>query len=216
MSSKLKLGVLISGKGSNLQSLIDATKDESFPAEIVIVIANVPEATGLGRANKANIPCVVINHKSFKGRKTFEDELNITLLKAKADLVCLAGFMRLLTDNFLSRWRDKVVNIHPSLLPSFKGLNTHERAIKAGVKFSGCTIHFVRSEMDDGPIIMQSAVPIHQDDNAETLANRILKEEHKIYPLAVSLIASKKIIIKNELVKIKDAIISVKPIINPS
>jgi len=197
MGRKLKLGVLISGRGSNLQSLIDATKKNNFPAEIVIVIANVSNITGLEIAKKANIPVQIINHKTFNKREFFEDELHSVLTKAKVELVCLAGFMRILTDHFIHLWLDKIINIHPSLLPSFKGLNTHNRAIESGAKFSGCTIHFVRPEVDGGPIIIQAVVAIDQNDTPETLANRVLVEEHKIYPLAVKLIATKKVSIKN-------------------
>jgi phosphoribosylglycinamide formyltransferase-1 len=197
MGRKLKLGILISGRGSNLQSLIDATKKNNFPAEIVIVIANVSNITGLEIAKKANIPVQIINHKTFNKREFFEDELHGVLTKAKVELVCLAGFMRILTDHFIHLWLDKIINIHPSLLPSFKGLNTHNRAIESGAKFSGCTIHFVRPEVDGGPIIIQAVVAIEQNDTPETLANRVLVEEHKIYPLAVKLIATKKVSIKN-------------------
>jgi phosphoribosylglycinamide formyltransferase-1 len=197
MVRKLKLGILISGRGSNLQSLIDATKKNNFPAEIVIVIANVSNITGLEIAKKANIPVQIINHKTFNKREFFEDELHGVLTKAKVELVCLAGFMRILTDHFIHLWLDKIINIHPSLLPSFKGLNTHNRAIESGAKFSGCTIHFVRPEVDGGPIIIQAVVAIEQNDTPETLANRVLVEEHKIYPLAVKLIATKKVSIKN-------------------
>jgi phosphoribosylglycinamide formyltransferase-1 len=215
MSKKLKLGVLISGRGSNLQSLIDATKKHDFPAEIVIVIANVPNIAGLEIATKANIPVQIINHKTFNERKSFEDELHGALTKAKVELVCLAGFMRILTDHLINRWLDKIINIHPSLLPSFKGLNTHNRAIESGAKFSGCTIHFVRSEMDCGPIIIQAVIAIEQNDTSDTLASRILVEEHKIYPLAVQLIASKKVSIKNGRVRLRDAVSPRTPLINP-
>ena len=197
MSKNLKIGVLISGRGSNLHSLIEATKKNNFPAEIVIVIANVPNITGLEIAKKANIPVQIINHKNFNKREFFEDELHGVLTKAKVELVCLAGFMRILTDHFIHLWLDKIINIHPSLLPSFKGLNTHNRAIESGAKFSGCTIHFVRPEVDNGPIIIQAVVAIEQNDTPDTLANRVLVEEHKIYPLAVKLIATKKVSIKN-------------------
>ncbi|MBT3990366.1 MAG: phosphoribosylglycinamide formyltransferase [Rhodospirillaceae bacterium] len=216
MSDKLKLGVLISGRGSNLQSLIDATQDPNFPAEIVTVITNVPDVAGLDRATKANIPTTVINHKDFDGRAPFEDALHAALQEAGVELVCLAGFMRLLTDGFVNRWLDRMINIHPSLLPSFKGLHTHERAIKAGVRFSGCTIHFVRPEMDDGPIIAQAAVPIRQDDTADSLAARVLVEEHKIYPLAVRLIAENRVSIENSCVKIEGASHSEQALINPN
>ena len=216
MSSKLKLGVLISGRGSNLQSLIDATQDDSFPAEIVMVISNVPDIAGLDRAAKANIPTTVINHQDFGDREPFEDVLHDALSKAGVKLVCLAGFMRILTDGFVSRWLDKMINIHPSLLPSFKGLHTHERAIEAGVRFSGCTIHFVRPEMDDGPIIAQATVPIRQDDTPDALAARVLVEEHKIYPLAVRMIAEGRISITGSQVTIKGVVNPDSAVINPA
>jgi phosphoribosylglycinamide formyltransferase 1 len=216
MNSKLKLGVLISGRGSNLQSLIDAAQDPGFPAEIALVFSNVPGAAGLDRASKAGIATSVINHKDFDGRAPFEDALHATLMEAGIELVCLAGFMRLLTDGFVNRWLDKMINIHPSLLPSFKGLHTHERAIEAGVRFSGCTIHFVRPEMDDGPIIAQAAVPIRQEDTADSLAGRVLIEEHKIYPLAVRLIAENRVSIQDGQVMIQDALVPDNALINPS
>jgi phosphoribosylglycinamide formyltransferase-1 len=215
MGKKLKLGVLISGRGSNLRSLIEATKKNNFPAEIVIVIANVPNTTGLEIAKRANIPVQIINHKTFNKREFFEDELHDVLTKAKVELVCLAGFMRILTDHFIDLWLDKMINIHPSILPSFKGLNTHNRAIESGAKFSGCTIHFVRPEMDDGPIIIQAVVAIQQNDTSDILANRILVEEHKIYPLAVKLIATKQISIKNGRVKLKNPIYPHSALLNP-
>jgi phosphoribosylglycinamide formyltransferase-1 len=214
MSSKLKLGVLISGRGSNLQSLIDAAQEPDFPAEIVTVISNVPDVAGLDRAAEAGLSTSVINHKDFGGREPFEDALDAALQDAGVELVCLAGFMRLLTDGFVNRWLDKMINIHPSLLPAFKGLHTHERALEAGVPFSGCTIHFVRPEMDDGPIITQTAVPIRQGDTPGTLAARVLVEEHKIYPLAVRLIAEDRVSIENGEVTIDDAAASNNAIVN--
>jgi phosphoribosylglycinamide formyltransferase-1 len=158
----------------------------------------------------------VINHKDFDGREPFQDALHDALTSAGVELICLAGFMRLLTDSFVNRWLDKLINIHPSILPSFKGLHTHERAIKAGVRFSGCTVHFVRPEMDDGPIIVQAAVPIHQEDTPDALAGRVLIEEHKIYPLAVKLIAEGRVSVENGAVKIKNAVNPDSAIINPS
>jgi phosphoribosylglycinamide formyltransferase-1 len=215
MTKKLKLGVLISGRGSNLKSLIEATKRQDFPAEIAIVIANAPNILGLEIAKAENIPLRTINHKAFNERKTFEDELHGVLMAAKVELVCLAGFMRILTGHFVNLWLDKIINIHPSLLPSFKGLNTHNRAIKSGARFSGCTIHFVRPEMDDGPIIIQAVVAIEQDDTADSLASRILIEEHKIYPLAVELIASKKVSIVNGQVRLKNTTSPASSLLNP-
>jgi phosphoribosylglycinamide formyltransferase-1 len=199
----LKLGVLISGRGSNLQSLIDATKTAGYPAEIAIVISNVPGAQGLTRAKAAGIPTKVIDRKAYEGRAPFEDALHDALIDADAGLVCLAGFMRLLTDGFVGRWNDRLINIHPSLLPAFKGLHTNERAIAAGVRVAGCTIHFVRPAMDEGPIILQAAVPVLPDDDADTLAARILAQEHRIYPLAVRFIAEDRVLVEGKQVAIK-------------
>ena len=162
--ARVKLIVLISGRGSNLQSLIDACAEPGFPAEIALVISNVPGVQGLERAEKAGIETVVVNHKDYPNRESFEDALSAVIKPIKPTMICLAGFMRILTDGFVTRWHNRLINIHPSLLPSFKGLHTHERAIEAGVRFAGCTVHFVRPAMDDGPIIVQAAVPIHPDD----------------------------------------------------
>ena len=212
----MKIAVLISGRGSNLQSLIDAQARGSLSAEISLVISNIPNATGLERAIRAGIPTKTISHRDFLDRRDFEGAINIALLEAQIELVCLAGFMRLLTDSFVNEWADRLVNIHPSLLPSFKGLNTHERALDAGVRFTGCTVHFVRSEMDNGPVILQAAVPILPDDDADSLAARVLEQEHIIYPLAVDMIASGRILVENGQVKIKDAGLPDAPLINPS
>jgi phosphoribosylglycinamide formyltransferase-1 len=185
----MRVGVLISGHGSNLQSLIDAWQAGALPVDLVTVIANVAGAQGLARAEAAGIPAMVVEHKSFDGREAFDDALDAALQKAGIEFVCLAGFMRLLTDAFVDKWRDRMINIHPSLLPAFKGLHTHQRAIEAGVRFTGCTVHFVRPAMDEGPIIVQAAVPILGGDTPADLAARVLAEEHKIYPLALRLVA---------------------------
>lgn len=195
----MKIGVLISGRGSNLQSLIDATAEPGFPAAIALVISNIPDVYGLERAKLAGIPTRVVDHKSFAGDKAaFEDALHAELSAADVELVCLAGFMRLLSAGFVNRWHDKLINIHPSLLPAYKGLHTHQRAIEAGEKFGGCTIHFVRPAMDDGPIILQAPVPIIAGDTPDTLATRVLVEEHRIYPEAVRLIASGRVRVDGE------------------
>ena len=212
----MKIGVLISGRGSNLQSLIDAAARPGFPAKIALVISNIPGVYGLERAKLAGIPACVVDHKSFAGNKAaFEDALNAELSAAGVELVCLAGFMRLLTEGFVNRWHDRLINIHPSLLPSFKGLHTHERAIEAGVRFGGCTVHFVRPAMDDGPIIVQAAVPILTDDTADTLSARVLAEEHRIYPLAVKLIAEGRARVDGERVMVADAEAPDAAIVNP-
>ncbi len=196
----LKLGILISGRGSNLQALIDATKVAGFPAEIACVISNKPDVQGLDRARAANIPALVINHRDYPNREKFEEALDAKLTEMGVQLICLAGFMRLLTAWFTERWRDRLINIHPSLLPAFPGLDTHQKAIDYGVKFAGCTVHFVRPEMDHGPIILQAAVPVLQTDTEETLSARVLAAEHQIYPAAVRLIAKNRVNIIDEKV----------------
>lgn len=196
----LSVGVLISGRGSNLQALIDASRKPDYPAKIVCVISNEPKALGLERAKEAGIPAFTINHRDYKGqsREAFERALDAKLREHGVQLVCMAGFMRLLTPWFVNAWLDKLMNIHPSLLPAFPGLDVQRKAIEYGVKFSGCTVHFVRAEMDHGPIILQAAVPVLQDDDEHTLAARILKSEHAIYPLAVKYIAENRVNVHNE------------------
>jgi phosphoribosylglycinamide formyltransferase-1 len=187
--TQLKLAVLISGSGTNLQALIDACADVEYPAEISLVISNKDGAGGLERAERAGIPTLVIRHTDFASRDDFDNALTTALEEAKADLVCLAGFMRVLERNFVEYWRDRLINIHPALLPAFKGLHTHKRALEAGVRIAGCTVHFVRAEVDVGPIIAQAAVPVLPDDTEESLARRVLEQEHRIYPIAIELIA---------------------------
>jgi phosphoribosylglycinamide formyltransferase-1 len=181
--------VLISGRGSNLEALIAACAKPDFPAEIALVISNVPGAGGLGFAERAKIPALTLDHKAFAGREAFEAKLTEALESAGVELVCLAGFMRLLTPSFVDRWKGRLINIHPSLLPVYPGLDTHARALADGAKEAGCTVHHVVAEMDAGPIIIQARVPILPGDDAERLAARVLKEEHRIYPEAVRRIA---------------------------
>lgn len=189
---RVRTAVLISGRGSNMKALLDAAKDPTYPAEIVLVVANVPDAGGLDIARAAGIDTATIDHRGKGGREAFERELHARLLEAGTELVCLAGFMRLLTPFFVDAWAGKMLNIHPSLLPAFPGLDTHQRALDAGVKFGGCTVHFVTSEMDVGPIVAQAAVPILPGDDAPTLAARVLVAEHKLYPAALAAVASGK------------------------
>jgi phosphoribosylglycinamide formyltransferase-1 len=196
----LKLAVLISGRGSNLQALIDAAQQPGFPAQIACVISNKPDVQGLDRARAANIPAQVINHRDYPTREKFEEALDAKLAEIGVQLICLAGFMRILTPWFAERWQDRLINIHPSLLPAFPGLDTHQKALEYGVKFAGCTVHFVRAEMDHGPIILQAAVPVLQDDTEETLSARVLAAEHQIYPEAVRLIAENRVNVLNEKV----------------
>jgi len=199
----MKIAVLISGRGSNLQALIDAANQPGWPAEIVLVISNVAGAQGLERAKAAGIPTTVINHKDFEDRETFDASMTEAIEKSAAgngaELVCLAGFMRLLSTHFIDHWRDRLINIHPSLLPAFKGLEVHQRVLDAGEEFSGCTVHFVRPEMDTGPILLQTKVPVQPGDAAHTLAARVLEQEHVIYPEAVRLIAEGRVKVDGEL-----------------
>lgn len=185
-----RVAVLISGRGSNMRALIKAAKTRSYPAAIALVVSNEPQAEGLLHARQAGIPTVVIDHRPFgKDRQAFERALQDELVRHKIELVCLAGFMRLLTAWFVEQWQGRLLNIHPSLLPAFKGLDTHARALAAGVKIHGATVHFVVPEMDSGPIIAQAAVPVAEHDTPQALAARVLKVEHRIYPLALKLVA---------------------------
>ena len=191
---KKKVGVLVSGRGSNLQALVDAiAADPAFPAEIVLVISNVAGAYALERAAKAGITTRTIPHKDFPSREAFDAAMDAELRAAGVEIVCLAGFMRLLSTAFTQGWAGCMINIHPALLPSFKGLHTHQRAIDAGVKLHGCTVHLVTPELDDGPILVQAAVPVLADDTADSLAARVLEQEHKAYPLALRLVAEGRV-----------------------
>ena len=196
--ARLRVGVLISGRGSNLQALIEATSDPAYPAEIALVVANQPDAGGLQRARSVGIRTEIINHRAFNAKQGFEASIDAALRGAKVELVCLAGFMRILTPWFVERWRDRLINIHPSLLPAFKGLDTHERVLATGARFTGCTVHFVRPDVDDGPIVVQAAVPVMPGDTPDTLAARVLGAEHHCYPLAVRLIAEGRVRLREE------------------
>jgi phosphoribosylglycinamide formyltransferase 1 len=187
---KKRVAVLISGRGSNMTALIEAAQAKDYPAEIVLVVSNRPDAAGLARAREAAIATVVVDHQPFgKDREAFERALDDELRKHRIEIVCLAGFMRLLTSWFIGRWRGRILNIHPALLPEFKGLDTHRRALEAGVKRHGATVHFVVEETDAGPIISQQSVPVLQGDTEATLAARVLQTEHRIYPEALRLVA---------------------------
>jgi len=187
---KVRTAILISGRGSNMQSLVEAAQADDYPAEIVLIASNRPDAAGLEWAKARGLPTLAIDHKKYKTRDAFEAALQDALAAAGTELVALAGFMRLMTSDFVEHWRDRMINIHPSLLPSFKGLHTHERALAAGVKIAGCTVHFVRTEMDEGPIIGQAAVPVLSGDDPATLAARVLAAEHRLYPASLKLVAS--------------------------
>lgn len=191
MTKKTKIAILISGRGSNMQALVNACKDSDFPAEVVLVLSNREDAAGLLFAESENIKTVFLNHKNFSSRQEFDQKMSEEIEKSGAEIICLAGFMRLLSPWFVNQWFDRLINIHPSLLPEFKGADAVGDAIKAGAKKSGCTVHFVREEIDSGPIILQAEVLVLEDDNKETLASKILKEEHKIYPQALKIVCEK-------------------------
>lgn len=214
--ARLKVGVLISGRGSNLQALIDACAAPDFPAEIVLVISNKAGARGLERARRAGIPTEVIPHTAFDEREGFDAALDEALNRAGVGLVCMAGFMRLLSEWFAERWRDRVLNVHPSLLPSFRGLNVHERIIEAGVRFAGCTVHFVRPAVDEGPIVIQAAVPVLSDDDPESLAARVLEAEHRIFPAALRMVAEGRVRVSGDRVQIDGAVADPGVLFNPS
>ena len=191
-----RVGVLASGNGSNLQALIDACADPSFPARIVLLICNRPGARAIARADAAGIPTAVIPHRDFADRASFDAALDTALVVASCDIVCLAGFMRILTSDFVERWSDRMLNIHPSLLPAFRGLDTHRRALAANVRKAGCTVHLVTPDLDAGPCILQAHVNIRDGDTPERLAARVLEQEHKIYPVALRLFAEERAIVE--------------------
>jgi len=188
--AKRRVGVLISGGGSNMAALIAAARDPAYPAEIVCVVSNVAAAGGLAKAEAAGVPTAVVDHRACESRERFEHAVVAELVAHRVEIVALAGFMRLLTPWFIERWHDRLINIHPALLPAYKGLHTHARALADGVKIVGCTVHYVRPEMDVGPIIVQAAVPVADDDTPDVLAARVLVQEHRIYPLALARVAS--------------------------
>jgi phosphoribosylglycinamide formyltransferase-1 len=196
--NRKRVAVLISGRGSNMAALIEAAKDKTYPAEIVAVISNRSDAGGLMAAQAVGIATEVVDHAAFgKDRAAFERALQAVLEKHRIDIVCLAGFMRLLSAGFVKQWQHRILNIHPALLPAFKGLDTHRRALDAGVKVHGATVHFVVPEMDSGPIIAQAAVTVRPGETEEELAARVLKVEHQIYPLALKLLAEGRLQIEN-------------------
>jgi phosphoribosylglycinamide formyltransferase-1 len=192
--TKKRVAVLISGRGSNMVALIEAAKAKDYPAEIVLVVSNLPDASGLDRAREDSIATAVVDHRKFgKDREAFGRALDDELKAHRIELVCLAGFMRLLTPWFVTHWSGRLLNIHPALLPQFKGLHTHRRAIEAGAERHGATVHFVVPEIDAGPIIVQDSVPVLKSDTEETLATRVLAVEHRIYPQALRLVAEGRV-----------------------
>ena len=191
-SSRKRTAVLISGRGSNMSALIAASMDPAYPARITGVISNVAAAPGLETARSHSIRAEAIPHGDFDGREAHDDAVHAMLTEMKAEIVCCAGYMRIMGEALVKRWAGRMINIHPALLPSFKGLNTHARALQAGVRIHGCSVHFVTPGMDEGPIIAQAAVPVHPGDSEDALAARVLAAEHRIYPMALKLVAQGK------------------------
>lgn len=204
--SRNRVAILISGRGSNMAALIEAAQHPDYPAEIVLVVSNRPDAGGLATAGAAGIATAVVDHTAYgKDRAAFDAALQAVLVQHDIAFVCLAGFMRLLTAGFVTQWQGRMLNIHPALLPSFKGLDTHQRALETGVKIHGATVHFVVPEMDSGPIVAQGAVAVHDDDSEAALAARVLAVEHRIYPLALKLLAEGRIALDGERCRIEAA-----------
>ena len=211
-----RLAIAISGRGSNMRALIEACRTPGFPAEPAVVVSDRPDAAGLAIARDYGVAVATIDRRDRASREAFDAALDAALADHGADLVCLAGFMRLLGRDFVARWRDRLINIHPSLLPAFRGLDTHARALAAGVRFTGCTVHFVRPAMDDGPIIVQAAVPVRPDDDADSLARRVLAREHRIYPLAARWIAEDRVRVIDGRVVVAGAAAAETAPINPA
>jgi phosphoribosylglycinamide formyltransferase-1 len=205
VTDRRKVGVLISGRGSNLAALIEAAAGPDYPAEIACVISSRPNAPGLARASAAGIAALTVDHTRFETREAFEEEITRALEQAGVELVCNAGFMRLLTASFVERWLNRHLNIHPSLLPAYPGLNTHARALNDGARITGCTVHVVREAMDVGPIVAQAAVPVLAGDDADTLAARVLAAEHRLYPFALALFAAGRARVVGERVMLDGA-----------
>lgn len=213
---KLKLGVLASGGGTNLQSLIDQCQNQQIDAEIALVLCNNPDAGALERAAKAGIPNTCINHRDFADRQSFDQTVVKTLQEAGVELVVLAGFMRIISEVFVDAFPQRIVNIHPALLPAFPGLHVQKKALEYGARFAGCTVHFVDTGVDTGPIIIQAVVPILDDDTEETLSARILEQEHKIYPKAIQLIAEDRVKVEGRRVRIESPDNHKTALINPA
>ena len=212
---KRRVGVLISGRGSNLAALIEAARRPGYPAEIALVLSNRADAGGLSRARDAGIATAVVPHRDFSTREAFEAAMHERLVAAGCEIVCLAGFMRVLTASFVRLWTDRLINIHPSLLPAFPGLDVHRRALESGATIAGCTVHFVREGVDDGPIIVQAAVPVMPDDDEDALAARILTAEHQAYPRALALVAAGAFRIEGNRVLTANAAAYGRMLINP-
>lgn len=213
---KKRVGILISGRGSNMQALVEAARAPDCPYEVVVVVSSEPDAAGLAWAKGQAIPALGLNFRHYESRAHFEGQIQGVLEASRVELVALAGFMRLMTPEFVQRWHDRMLNIHPSLLPAFKGLDTHARALAAGVRLSGCTVHLVRPEMDTGPILAQGAVPVDDADTSDSLAQRILNAEHQLYPFVLSAFAAGTISVENETISWRGCVNHGPPLFSPN
>ena len=198
MTARNKVAILISGRGSNMRALVEAARDPDYPAEIVVVISNRADAGGLRFAENSGIATAIVPHAGFSDRAAFDAALDAEIHRHGAEFICLAGFMRLLSEGFVEAWRDRMINIHPSLLPAFRGLDTHARALQAGVGQAGCTVHFVRADVDSGPIVDQATVPVLPGDSEDTLAARVLEQEHILYPKALRVVLEGRVRIEGD------------------
>jgi phosphoribosylglycinamide formyltransferase-1 len=202
VEAKLNLAILISGRGSNMQALVRACEKKDFPAEVSVIISNNPKSEGAKWAKEKGLNVEIIDHTNFSSKTLFEDKIDNTLAAYNIDIICLAGFMRVLSEAFINGWKNKIINIHPSLLPKYKGLDTHKRVLLDKEEETGCTVHYVRAEVDAGPIILQEKVPVLHEDTVESLSKRVLEKEHIIYPKAIELLGKGKIKLGNDKVEI--------------
>jgi phosphoribosylglycinamide formyltransferase 1 len=214
--SKRRIAILISGRGTNMVSLAEAARASDYPAKIVLVISNRPAAPGIERARALGLKTTVIDHKAFSSREAFDEAVEAALVAERVEFVCQAGFMRIQSAPFAERWTGRQLNIHPSLLPLFKGLHPHQQALDAGVRISGCTVHFVTPELDAGPIVAQAAVPVLKSDTVDALAARILSAEHQLYPHALRLVASGSAVLEGTRVRVPDGINQPGPLVSPA
>ena len=214
--TRRRTAVLISGRGSNMRALVEAARAPDYPAEIALVLSNRPDAAGLAWAREAGVAVAAVDHKIYAGREEFERSMQAMLEIHRIDLVCMAGFMRLVTPWFIGQWAGRMINVHPALLPAYRGLHTHARALTDGVKIHGCTVHFVVPAMDEGPILAQAAVPVLDADTPESLARRVLEQEHRIYPAALARVARGGLLVQGNRVFDDEAVAGAEPLLVPA
>ena len=214
--TRRRAAVLISGRGSNMRALVEAARAPDYPAEIALVLSNRPDAAGLAWAREAGVAVAAVDHKIYAGREEFERSMQAMLEIHRVDLVCMAGFMRLVTPWFIGQWAGRMINVHPALLPAYRGLDTHARALADGVKIHGCTVHFVVPAMDEGPILAQAAVPVLDADTPESLARRVLEQEHRIYPAALARVARGGLLVQGNRVFDDEADAAAEPLLVPA